>query len=99
MPPPLSCLRFTGYPTEGPLGEDPGKERKPRVSWNFEIRRISNLSILKCDVVGCPMGAMMKYAQFSRGGVDVSLNTARSVVGNVKNLNQIGRYDLTMVLL
>ena len=42
---------------------------------------------------------MMKYAQFSRGGVDVSLNTARSVVGNVKNLNQIGRYDLTMVLL
>ena len=42
---------------------------------------------------------MMKYAQFSRGGVDVSLNTARSVVGNVRNLNQIGRYDLTMVLL
>ena len=42
---------------------------------------------------------MMKYAQFSRGGVDVSLNTARSVLGNVKNLNQIGRYDLTMVLL
>ena len=42
---------------------------------------------------------MKKYAQFSRGGVDVSLNTARSALGNVKNLNQIGRYDLTMVLL
>lgn len=42
---------------------------------------------------------MMKYAQFSRGVGDVSLNTARSVLGNVKNLNQIGRYDLTMVLL
>ena len=71
--------------------------------WDIEHRSPPIPDELQLKIIGFSFPEdeqmMMKYAQFSRGGVDVSLNTARSVVGNVKNLNQIGRYDLTMVLL
>ena len=40
---------------------------------------------------------IIKYAQFSSHSVDI--NSAKSTLGNVKNLNQIGRCDLAMVLL
>ena len=40
---------------------------------------------------------IMKYAQFSSRSVDI--NSAKSVLGDVKNLNQIGRCDLAMMLL